>query len=63
MSTPREQADITRVTKHGDVYTVEGVHNGHHASFHVDAKSLDSMTTTKSKEFLQRSIRNLAIKE
>ena len=63
MSTPREHADITKVVKKDNIYTVHGVSNGNPASFHVDAKTIDNMSPTKAKEFMQRNIRNLATKE
>ncbi len=59
----REKADVTKVDKHGEIYTVHGVSNGEHVAFHVDAKALESMPTKDAKDFMRRNLHNLTQQE
>ena len=59
----REQADITKVEKRGEGYTIKGVSKGRHAEFHVDARTLDRMPHKEAEAFMKRTIHNLSHSE
>jgi hypothetical protein len=59
-SNKKHQADITSVRKVGEGYEVTGTSKGKRVSFFTHSTDIDSRSRDSAREFMRRSISNLA---
>lgn len=53
---PKKEVDITRATKRGDYYTVQGVAEGKKAEVHIPAPSLEKMSRRDAEAYMRRGL-------
>ena len=60
---PRSKVDLTRVSKRGDWYTVEGYVKGRKTSVDIPAPSVESKTRREAEALMRRSVYGVAQSE
>ena len=53
---PKDKAEVTRVSKRGDWYTVEGYASGKKVSIDVPAPSIDGASRREAEALMRRSL-------